>query len=256
MEIYTIEPNGSNETCVTCLSSIPKGFTGQPEWHPNGEYLILQARNTASLPTADDQNAQINHPSFGVNQDLWLVKKDGTAAEKIYTTPLDGAALHPHFDPTGTKLIFAERMSTGIPPSVWSGWNIQIADFDINAAPGAKLSNHRRLYDIGLPHQRGFYETHAIDNERIVFSWTPCIFENLVLTCGRPYSDDSYSANLDGSNRVNLINSPETWDEHATYFRPGTLLHSCPAASTPAERAPTVTTSPPCGPNCISTAVA
>lgn len=42
--------------------------------------------------------------------DLWVIKKDSTGAEKIWSTPKDNAALHPHFSKDGTKIMFAERV--------------------------------------------------------------------------------------------------------------------------------------------------
>ena len=47
-EIFVMEPDGSNVTCVTCDAPIPKGFIGQPAWHPDGNHLIFQAESEHS----------------------------------------------------------------------------------------------------------------------------------------------------------------------------------------------------------------
>ena len=46
------------------------------------------------------------------------------------------------------------------------------------------------------------------DGKQIVYSHTKG---------GLPYMDDSYIANIDGSNIINLTNSPATWEEHANF---------------------------------------
>lgn len=108
-EVYTVEPDGSGQQCVTCDAPIPKGFIGQPAWHPDGEYLVIQAENENS------QHRLYNHMAWGINNDLWLIKRDGTSAERIWRSPLNHAALHPHFSEDGSRLIFAERIATNRP---------------------------------------------------------------------------------------------------------------------------------------------
>jgi Tol biopolymer transport system component len=209
-ELFTIEPDGSDQRCVTCDAPIPKGFVGQPAWHPDGEFLVIQAENENS------QHRLYNHMAWGINNDLWLIKRDGTSAERIWRTPLNNAALHPHFSEDGTKLIFAERIATNRPiiglrritpggENPWAGWQIHIADFNPAAEGEAKLTNHRTL----TPNGSGFYEIHDLTAEgQIEYSFTPG---------GEAYVDDTYTSNVDGTDVRNLINSPDTWDEHGTY---------------------------------------
>lgn len=151
-ELFVINPDGSAKQCVTCDSAVPKGFVGQPAWYPDGEHIVLQAENNNSRHTL------YNHLSWGINQDLWIIKKDGTGAERIFTSPLNHAALHPHFSKDGKMIIFSERIPTGKPlpgklakltpggENPWDGWRIHIADFDINKHGEEMLSNHRILF--------------------------------------------------------------------------------------------------------------
>ncbi len=211
-ELYIMNPDGSGVRCVTCSSLIPKGFVGQPDWHPNGEYLVIQAENQNS------QHKFYNHMAWGINQDLWLISRDGVKAEKIWISPLNNAALHPHFNQQGNKIGFSERIATGksrlilklITPggeNPWEGWQIHIADFDINKNGEQKLSNHRTL----KPNGDGFYEFHGfLPNNDIVYSFTR-------ITGEEAYVDDSYVANLSGQVLRNLTSSPSTWDEHGQY---------------------------------------
>ena len=211
-EVYTVKPDGSDKQCITCDSEIPKGFVGQPAWHPNGEHIIIQVENSNS------QHRVMEHVSFGFNNDLWIIKKDGTGAKRIWTTELNHAALHPHFSHDGTKLIFAERIPTGVRiPGVgnrtpggenhWDGWQIRIADFN--------PENMEITKSIAIkPNGNGFYETNDFYNdEEFTYSFTPN---------GQPYVDDIYSIKTDGTKVVHIINSPTTWEEHGTFSPAGT----------------------------------
>jgi Tol biopolymer transport system component len=218
-DVYIMQPSGKKIKCVTCKSTIPKGFIGQPAWHPDGDHIILQAENKNSL------HKSLNHMSFGFDNDLWLIKKDGSNAQLIWSSPLHHAALHPHFNKDGTKLIFAERVPTGKSytwiemanpgfggENHWDGWRIHVADFDINKSGKQMLSNHKILF----PNTGGFYETHGFNIDgKIIFSHT---------ANGRPYVDDIYIADTDGSNIKNLTTSTSTWEEHGIFSPSGNAM--------------------------------
>ena len=208
-DLFIMNADGSDIQCLTCgLPDISGKFVGQPEWHPDGIHCIIQVENNNSNHT------QFEHMSFGFNNNLWLLNSQTLAAEKIFETDLNNAALHPHFNNNGSKLIFAHRIPTGnIIPSLigitpggenhWDGWGIHIADFDLSKIDTNKLSNHILL----KPNGTGLYETHCID-DKLTYSYTPN---------GRGYVDDCYQSDLDGNNIVNLINMPSSWEEHASF---------------------------------------
>ena len=211
-EVYTIKPDGSGKQCVTCNSDIPKGFVGQPAWHPDGEHLVIQVENLNS------KHRGMEHVSFGINNDLWIIKEDGSGAKRIWTTDLNHAALHPHFSHDGTKLIFAERIPTGvIIPGIgeltpggenfWNGWQIRIADFDPEYMEIIESTAIQ-------PNGNGFYETNDFFNaNEFTYSFT---------AHGQAYVDDLYSVKTDGTNIVQIINSSTTWEEHGTFSPAGT----------------------------------
>lgn len=208
-DVFMMEPDGTEVECLTCdIKSISKRFIGQPVWHPDGVHCIIQVENDNSNHT------RYEHVSFGLNNDLYLLNTVSKEIEKIFTTALNDAALHPQFNKRGDKLIFSRRIATGksfprlegVTPggeNHWDGWNIQICDFDINKRGENMISN----VDLIRPNGRGFYETHAID-QKIIYSYTPN---------GKAYVDDCYACNLDGENKVNLTDSKNTWEEHATF---------------------------------------
>lgn len=210
-EVFTIRPDGTGETCITCDSDLPKGFVGQPDWHPDGEHLVLQVENPNS------RHRYYNHMSFGIDNDLWLIRRDGKGAERFYRPQENGAALHPHFDEAGERIVFSERKLTGrrrgllrrllLPggASPWVGWRIHLADFDVSRSGETMLSNHRAL----KPSGDGFYETHGFSpGGKLLYTYTPE---------GLEYADDIYECDADGRNARNLIESRNTWDEHGAY---------------------------------------
>ena len=50
-EMFSIEPDQSDLFCITCGTSVPQGFVGQPSWHPDGDHLIFQVENANSEGT-------------------------------------------------------------------------------------------------------------------------------------------------------------------------------------------------------------
>lgn len=215
--VYTIDPDGTGRSCVTCSSSIPKGFVGNPDWYPDGEHLVVMAENSNS------KHGLFNHMAWGLDNDLWIIRRDGTGAERIWSSTKPGSAvLHPHFNRDGTKMVFAERFPTGkkiarpllrrlLPggENPWTGWHIHLADVNMSRSGTGKLTNHREI----LPNGEGFYETHGFTSDgRITYTFTPG---------GLAYEDDVYMANLDGTGVVNLTKSSSTWDEHGQFSPSG-----------------------------------
>ncbi len=208
-DLFIMNGDGSAIQCLTCgLPDITERFVGQPEWHPDGIHCIIQVENDNSNHT------QFEHMAWGFNNDLWLLNTQTLVAEKIFATDLNHAALHPHFNANGSKLLFANRIPTaniipvliGITPggeNHWDGWGMHIADFDMSQINTNKLSNHLLL----KPNGTGFYETHSIE-DKLMYSYTPN---------GQGYVDDCYQSDLDGNNIVNLINSSSSWEEHASF---------------------------------------
>jgi len=209
-ELYTMQPDGSDRFCVTCNAPVPKGFVGQPVWHPNGEHIIFQAENENSPHTL------FNHLAWGINNDIWIIKRDGSGAELIYKTKLNHAALHPQISLDGKTIIFSARTPTGrVNPkwknrtpggeNHWEGWSIISGKLDLTRPGTAKISNPKTL----IADDRGFFETHQIlEDGSIVFSHT----KN-----GAGYVDDIYMMNARGGNIRKLVDSPNTWDEHGLF---------------------------------------
>ena len=218
-EVFTINPDGTGERCLTCgMTGLPPGIRGQPAWHPSCDFLVIQVQGRHF------EGNRFEFVSWGIHNDLWIISADGAAAQRLVEVAPLGASLHPHFSDDGGRLIWTVRESTGqtirqpLNPrnrtpgreNPWDGWHIAIADFQQRDG-SFSLTNRRDLFR-GM---RGFFETHALQGDTIYFSHT---------RLGRPFVDEVYRARADGSAWVNLSNSPGTWDEHAKLSPGGQVI--------------------------------
>jgi len=217
-EVYVINPDGSAERCVTCSApGLPEGIRGQPAWHPDGRFLVIQVQGKFY------RGSRFEFVSWGIHNDLWLIAANGRRAQRLVETEYLGASLHPHFSDTGDRLFWTVRASTGKKirqrlfhktpgkENPWDGWHLVIADFKIDDTDKAKLTNHQHLYR----KEGGFFESHALKADMIWFSHTKS---------GRPLVDDIYRARSDGTQRVNITKSPGTWEEHGEPSPNGALV--------------------------------
>ncbi len=209
MAVFTVDVDGNQRTCVTCATAVPNGFLGMMDWLPDGRHLLVSAENERS------QHRRFNQPSFGVDNDLWLVSLDGRRVERIWRSPArGGAVLSARVDRTGKRLFFAERVATGTPlpaalrrfgawgEDVWAGWHLHVADIDLRKRGEAVLRNHRVLQ----PNGPGFYEASGFAPDgALLYSFTPP---------GQRYSDDVWRIAREGATPENLTLSPGSWDEH------------------------------------------
>jgi hypothetical protein len=53
-DVYVMNPDGTDEYCLTCDTGLPDHHIGNPAWHPSGEWIIFQVVNTALIPSSMD----------------------------------------------------------------------------------------------------------------------------------------------------------------------------------------------------------
>jgi Tol biopolymer transport system component len=223
-DIYVMNADGSDKACITCnmaefealyqailaqrqaVGDPRLGFwIGQPEWHPDGRHVVIQVENLNSLHVAQ------NFVSFGVDNDLWILDVETKTASRSWTTAVPrNATLHPRFSGDGTKLIFAQRVLTDL-TNVWDGWGMIVADFDIDQAPGAMISNANLI----APGGRGLYETTGfIGSSNTLFSYSFTPYENNTVL---PYVAEGRITDVNGSFTQLVVNFPDAWDEKPRY---------------------------------------
>ena len=110
-------------------------------------------------------------PGYGAYTDYWIVRRDGSAAWKIYALPdgYDHAITHAAFSPDGSKFVWTERVQA---PRLWDfnlfagGYVFKVADFVLGPEP--HLENVRSILP-GNVAQGGEIESIAGDNRTIAF---------------------------------------------------------------------------------------
>jgi len=204
-DIWLMKLDGSGQKCLTCNNSqLPQKHNGQPAWHPSGDYLVFQAQdpNLKGLPLILKRaEKKLTGPGIGINNNLWLMDKNGTQFWQLTKIESMMGLLHPHFSYDGKKLLWSERVSGEPKPS--GQWVIKIADFVLEKNQ-PQIKNTKEYQPQNMP----FYEVHGFtpDNQKIIFSATPD---------GQYQHLDIFIFNLETAELKQLTGPYEEWDEHA-----------------------------------------
>ena len=171
---------------------------GQPAWSPDGNYVIFQVMNDhCTQPPLTEELL-----SLGVNNDLWIIKSDGTNPQKLTQHGAGMSVLHPHFSHDGTKIVWAEKYADDDNASIFGAWRIQLADVVLDSAGVASLDNQISIQPGGIH----WYEAHGFspDDQKIFFSSnTDTDFK----------ASDLFSYDLTTFELTNLTQQPAQWEE-------------------------------------------
>jgi Tol biopolymer transport system component len=211
-DCYVMNADGTNPVCLTCdMDEFSSRHAGNSSWHPSGEYIVFQGEKEDYYR---DQNPAMAHPGIGFNNDVYIMKSDGSQLWQITNlktkqkftdkTPFTGI-LHPHFNNAGNKISWAERIDKG---GEWGEWELVIADFEIvNNKP--VVSNIER-FQPGEQHL--YYETNDFSMD-----------DSKLLICGnlkegqREIGMDLYEFDMTTHDITPLTDSFEDWDESGHY---------------------------------------
>ncbi len=206
-DVYIMSPDGSDETCLTCdRPGLPTGHMGNPAWHPSGDYIVFQAEK----PTHGGRSTKAL-PGYGIDNDLWLITRDGKHYYQLTDTPPEMGVLHPHFSHDGSKLLWAEKVGEGGEYGVWA---LKVADFVVDES-GPHLANVQTYQ----PGGKVFHEGHGFspDDTKIIFSGN--------LEPGqREFGIDIYTLDLKTQELERLTTTLDQWDEHAHYSPSGNKI--------------------------------
>jgi Tol biopolymer transport system component len=212
-DVHMIDPDGSNDRCLTCGPQAPRKHNGNATWRAQGDFIVF----TAEKPDAPRIVDLVGIPGAGVGADLWAMTSNGERFFQLTNLPSPisrdaKATIHPQFSPDGQKLAWAERQAGG---GAFGVWAIKIADFVVGSQ-GPRLENVR-TYQPGQQHQ--FYETH---------DWSPD--GTRLLFCGNlepeqpGFGLDIYELDVATGTHRRLTRTPTDWDEHAHYSPNGTKI--------------------------------
>ncbi len=204
-DIEVMRPDGSGRRCLTCgHPQVPHKHNDLPAWHPGGDYILFQSQDPAlDLPYADErQERYLTQGGAGLNNNLWLITRDGRRAWQLTRVRPGEASLHAHISPDGRTVLWAARVQDGR-RKVWA---LRLADLVIDGG-GARLERVRTLRPRGGPDT--FYESHGFtpDGRAVIFS----------ASIGRahPFDLDIWMMDLQSGRLTNLTDTPGEWDEHA-----------------------------------------
>ena len=213
-DVFTMNLNGSEITCLTCdKADLPQENIGQPEWSPDGQYIVFQAQDPTLegyLNQGEIVNKYLSSPGAGINNNLWLMNADGTNSWQLTHVVSRSGVLHPHFSPDGNKLLWSEIDQPDTPRV--GHWVIKLADFAI-ADGQPRLSNVQSLNPLDLQ----LYETHGFspNGQEILFSGIP--------DGGYYYDLEIYKMDLSSGQVIRLTSNHE-WDEHAHFTPDGRYI--------------------------------
>jgi Tol biopolymer transport system component len=209
-KIWTMDKDGKNPTPLTVDNPIlPNRHHGNPDWHPSGEFMAIQVVNPdiGGIFSGTFGYKLYTSPGAGVQNDVWILKRDGSAAWKITNVTNQGGVLHPHFSKDGSKLVWAEMISPY--PSPTGTWVMKLGNFSVVGGVPV-VSNIITL----KPGNYQWYETHGFspDGSTLIFSIMPW--------GGASKDFDICTYNLVTA-ELRMLTEPteQQWDEHA-HFTP------------------------------------
>ena len=211
-DVYTVNPDGSNERCLTCNHpDLPNKNIGQPAWHPNGKYIVMQVEKAVHKAV----HPISTNPGAGMFNDLWIIDVKTRKATLLWKVPnnRNSGVLHPHFSNDGTKLSWSE-MYEG--PDIrkkdkMAGyWKLKVANFVV---PPTRAPMLRNIHEF-MPGKMAFYENHGFspDDTKLIF----CSNKRGTSVSER---NDIYVMDLGDESITQLTD--EAYNEHAIYSPDG-----------------------------------
>jgi Tol biopolymer transport system component len=181
-QIFTANPDGSGQTCLTCDQS---GNNDGVRWRPgSGDAIIFISDRDHPYATGN--------AGGGFGQELYAMRPDGSQPTRLTTSHAWATNYHVNWSPDGAHIIWGSTESYA--------WDVMIADF-VSDAAGMRLASPRRLV-----HDTTWWETHGFtaDNKYVITTNTRAGFE----------STDLYAIEIATGKRIRLTTDP-AWDEHA-----------------------------------------
>lgn len=215
-EIATCTAAGGSITNLTPgLAGLPDGHRGNPEWSPDGAWILFQAG------TYQSELAQpgLASPGLGLANDIYIMSYPGLVVTKLTDIVDDtGGVLHPHFNAAGDRIWWAQK-ETGTAGS--GRWFNAAADFSVVA--GVPTLSNLTYYK---PRGNGLYETHVFspNDAHALFTHTSAgTSQEPGLTLYRVDADDLTSSpvTIEGNTSGGTI---QYWYEHGTWNPAGTHI--------------------------------
>lgn len=212
-DVYTMRPDGSGVSCVTCdARELPSGHRGNPAWHSSGRYLVFQAEKSWRL--LGRKTDYLALPGLGSQNDLWICDFEARKFWKVASSkPLIGGILHPHFSQRSNLLLWTERLENtpGNPAGIWG---LRVATFKTDDGT-PRLTDIQTMQPLG---PTATYEGHDFspDGSRILFTGSD--------PQEKWGNTNIYLYDLRSHACTNLTNGKHEWSEHAHFSPDGKVI--------------------------------
>lgn len=227
-QIYTIRPDGTEETCLTCTQR-PGGpavslHKGVPHWHPSGKTIFLQVETEGYSGVRS-----LAEPESGLHNDLWATTLDGSQWWRLtdYSENPEAGVLFPVPSHDGKKLAWTERYAGPDQPLValikflmnrptedlFGKWRLHVADLVIEEG-GVRLEN----IETYQPGAASFYEMQT---------WSPAddkIYFAASINRTNVYVLDIWSMDLATQQLTAITDTDDEWEEHLSFSPSGNKI--------------------------------
>jgi len=242
LQIFKVKEDSINpeseKTCHSCnvqravgfkLSMIPAIHKGNSDWHPSGEWFIIQGEIPDTISWKQEKRMPgsrlLAEPGSGWWNNLFLVSKDGKIWIKLTTftnNDLNGGVLSPKFSRDGKMIAWAERIGGAKPfdQYPYGRWLLKTARIHIDG-------ENSRLSDIRLhpPQDGAIFEPQGWSSDGKFLFATDIGYAELPYP---GYRMDIWEADMepDGTmkNLKNLTKSKGFSEEQASYSPDGKLI--------------------------------
>ena len=168
-DIYTANPDGSNDSCLTCnLSPLTDKHIAVPSWDPSGKWLLM----TVEKPAHDGSSFDAL-PGLGSYTDIWIMNRAATKSFKLLdiVNDNDHGVILPRFSHDGRKILWTDRKAAAnilVPTQTAGYWTIKVADFAFNASDSIPYISNIKTIE---PVSNYFYEAYGFSNDdsKIIF---------------------------------------------------------------------------------------
>jgi hypothetical protein len=222
-DVFFVSDQGGLAECLTCTIPWLEGRNvGNPAWHPDGRWLLLQIENDEPLEEELELSpliADASYPGFGLASSLWVY--DTLTEEFSLLFEIDGSngwgTLHPHFSHDGNRITWSLVVSDS---GCLGSMQVMVADFV--QAPTPHLQNVRGL-DAQTQGREAFFETQDFRDDEILLACAPePNQEPHFMDLCRLDSERDQITRL--TRRSGLGGEPGSWQEHAKYIGESDIL--------------------------------
>lgn len=204
--LYIARPDGHDRRCLTCDPlEFRKHHTGNPTWHPSGDYLVFEVEKPFRHAGAPEPF--LNVPGRNLGSDLWTIGFNGKTFFRLtnHVERGSGRVHSPRFSHEGNRLVWAERVAAG--GGGWGGWVLRVAE--TASRRGMPRLKRVRRHEIDRAHR--YYEPYGFTTDD----------RSILLASNRPPTGpeaglDLFVLRLDGDEATRLTGGPATINRFAS----------------------------------------